>query len=72
LTEDELGVYAKKIGLQRPLPLDLGEGRLTVLDDLGRPISDLDEAAEYLLRGVSRVDLIEGLLDAHRLTDELS
>jgi|GEM_PF-2039438 len=72
LTEDELGVYAKKIGLQRPLPLDVGEGRLTVLDNLGRPISDLDEAAEYLLRCVSRVDLIEGLLDAHRLTDELS
>jgi len=72
LTEDELMIYAKKIGLQRPLPLDAGESRLTVLDDSGRPISDMDEAAEYLLRGVSRVDLIEGFLDAHRLIDELS
>ena len=72
LTEDELMIYAKKIGLQRPLPLDAGESRLTVLDDSGRPISDMDEAAEYLLRGVSRVDLTEGFLDAHRLIDELS
>jgi len=72
LTEEELMVYAKKIGLQRTLPLDVGESKLTVLDDSGRPISDLDEAVEYLLRGVLRVDLIDGFLDAHRLTDELS
>jgi len=72
LTEDELMIYAKKIGLKRPLPLDVGESRLTVLDDLGGPISDIDEAAEYLLRSVSRVDLIEGFLDTHRLTDQLS
>jgi len=72
LTEEELMVYAKKIGLQRPLPLDVGESRLTVLDDSGRPISDLDEAVEFLLRSVLRVDLMDGFLDTHRLTDELS
>jgi len=72
LTEEELMVYAKKIGLQRPLPLDVGESRLTVLDESGRPISDLDEAVEYLLRSFLRVDLVDGFLDAHRLTDELS
>ena len=71
-TEEELMAYAKKIGLQRTLPLDVGESRLTVLDESGRPISDLDEAAEYLLKNVSKVDLTDGFLDAHRLTDELS
>jgi hypothetical protein len=71
-TEEELMAYAKKIGLQRTLPLDVGESRLTVLDDSGRPISDLDEAAEYLLKNVSKIDLTDGFLDAHRLTDELS
>jgi thiamine biosynthesis protein ThiI len=72
LTEEELMAYAKKIGLQRPLPLDVSGSGLTVLDKSGRPISELDEAAEYLLKNVSRVDLRDGLLDAHRLTDELS
>jgi len=72
LSEDELMVYVKKIGLQRSIPLDVVESRLTVLDDSGRPISDLDEAVEFLLRGVVRVDLREGVLDAHRLTDKLT
>ena len=72
LTEDELMIYAKKLGLQRTLPLDAGESKLTVLDDSGKPVSDMDEAANYLLKDVLRVDLIDGFLDAHKLTDELS
>lgn len=72
LTEEELLVYAKRLGLRYQLPLDVGEDRLTILDGSGNPFSDLDAAAEFLLSGASRVEVREGFLNAHKLTDSLS
>lgn len=72
LTDEEIVVYAKKIGLQRTLPLDVGKVRLSVLDSSGKPLTDLGEAAEHLLSGALNLELKEGVLDVHKLTDALS
>jgi len=72
LTEEELLVYGKKLGLHRNLPLDVDDVRLSVLDALGKPISDLGAATEHLLEAALSLELKEGILDVHRLTDTLS
>ncbi|MFN3621391.1 MAG: hypothetical protein ACK4TI_00710 [Nitrososphaerales archaeon] len=71
LTVDELLIYADKIGLLSKLTLDL-EGNLGMLDASGRPVYDLDGAVKDAWKGVSKIEVVKGLLNAHEIVDRLS
>ncbi len=71
LTVEELSSYARRIGVRRALPSDAAYDTQILLDASGRAVSDIRSLTRSILDRALRVDVEEGLVDAHKLLDQI-